>query len=161
MGKHKNGMPANGPACDLNSAFSIAQSLGLTVPSMRTPWTGSVAVRCHPWWGMPSSMSTSRNCSGRAPAENSCQEGAWNPAGARCSPEARTPAERRVLFMEGVHERKRLGVSGGSSPNSLPSLPRKRVLRAKEHCGAQGRPDTVANWPDPSKCWQEQPREGG
>ena len=65
VGKHKNGMPANGPPCDLNSAFSVAENLGLTVPSMRTPWTGSVAVRCHPWRRMPGSMSTSSNCSGR------------------------------------------------------------------------------------------------
>ena len=88
-----NGMPANGPPCDLNSAFSVAESMGLTVPSMRTPWTGSVAVRCHPWRGMPGSMSTSCNCSGRATAANSCQEGAWNPADAGFSPEARTPSK--------------------------------------------------------------------
>ena len=59
VGKHKNGTPANGPPCDLKSACSVTESLGLTVPSMRIPWTGSVAVRCHPWRGMPGSMSTS------------------------------------------------------------------------------------------------------
>ena len=59
VGKHKNGTPANGPPCDLKSACSVTESLGLTVPSMRIPRTGSVAVRCHPWRGMPGSMSTS------------------------------------------------------------------------------------------------------
>ena len=75
-------------------ACSVGESLGLMVPSTRRPWTGSVALRCHPWRGRSGSMSSSHcNCSGRAPAANSCQEGAWNPAAARCSPEERTPAK--------------------------------------------------------------------
>ena len=87
------GTPANGPPCDLNKACSVGESLGVMVPSTRSPWMGSVAHRCHPWRGRPGSMSSfHRNCSGRTPAANSCQEGAWNPAAARCSPEARTPA---------------------------------------------------------------------
>ena len=164
-GKHKNGMPANGPPCDLNSAFSVAQSLGLTVPSMRTPWTGSVAVRCHPWWGMPGSHVDITQLFGTEhPPKTPARKVRGNPADARCSPAARTPAKvkGRVLFMEGVHERKRLGVSGGFISKQSAQLAQKSG--SCEQCGTvepKASPDTVANWPDPSKCWQEQPREGG
>ena len=111
-----------------------------------------------PWRGMPSSMSTSCNCSGRAPAAKV--------RGTHQMPDVLQKRGPRPCGRQGVGhgglpqcERKRLAVSGGSSPNSLPSLPKKRVLRGMLHCGAQGRPDTVANWPDPSKCWQEQPKK--
>ena len=104
VGKHMNGTPANGPPCDLNSACSVAESLGLTVPSMRTPWTGSVAVRCHPWPGMPGSMSTqlstpstrSQLLPRRCVEPNRCQMffRSVDPG----------QVEGRVLGMEGVHD---------------------------------------------------------
>ena len=74
------------------------------------------------------------------------QGGAWNPANARGSPEARTPAKwKEGLGTEGVHD---AGATGGVS-NSLPSSPRKRVERVMQHCRAQGRPNMVVNWTDP------------
>ena len=133
-------MPANGPPCDLNNAFSVAESLGLTVPSMRRPWTGSVAARCHPWAGnawFHVDLQLFRTSTSRQLLPRRCVEPS------RCQMFFRSAdpvqVEGRVLSMEGV-----------GSPNSLPRLPRKRVLRAMLRFGAQGRPDTVANWPDPN-----------
>ena len=156
----RTGLPANGPSCDLNSSFSVPESLGLTVPSMRTPWTSSVTLRCHPW----------REC--QVPCRHHATVRDKHPPptpakkvrGTQQMPDVLQKCGPRPSGRKGAGhggrprcERKRLGVSGGSSPNNLPSLPRKRVLRAMLHCGAQGRQDTVANWSDPSKCWQEQP----
>ena len=100
---------------DLNSAFSRRKSAS----DGAMDW---LAVRSHPWRGVPSSMSTSRNCSGRTPA-NSSQECAWNPADARCSPEVRTPAKWKegVLGVEGVHDASANGWVSVVSPHSSPS----------------------------------------
>ena len=148
VGKHMKGTPANGPPCDLNKACSVGERLGLMVPSTRRPWTGSVALRCHPWRGRPGSMSSShRNCSGRTPAANSCQEGAWNPSAARCSPEARNPGhvERRVSSMEGVHY--------SSTDGGVPLLhhlqtfcPARPVSGSREQCGASEAQTAKRQW---------------
>ena len=56
--------------------------------------------------------------------------------------------------MEGIDDVTANGwVSLVASPNSLPHLAQKAGLASNE--------DTVANWPDPSACWQEKPRKGG
>ena len=163
VGKHKNGTPANGPPCDLKSACSVSESLGLTVPSMRTPWTGSVAERCR-------GGECQVPCRRLAPDQDEHQlptlpkkVHGTQPMPGILQKRGPRPCGRKVAACEGRPqcERRLSGASGGSSPDSLPSSPRKRVWRATPRCGAPGRPNSEANWPDPSKCLLGQPREGG
>ena len=79
-------------------------------------------------------MSTSCNCSVRNPAANSCQER----RGTQQMPDVLQP--RPTGAGHGGRpqcERKRFGVSGGSSPNSLPSLHQSDFWIQKSFCGIQ------------------------